>query len=113
MMITGTWRRWFRAAMRPRNKVGIAAATSTAVSCYLWYRADVPVLEAISISSLGKMIAAVWSNGSRRRGACMAHILALGTIGGVGRKKPMRVSIGVQDHFGRWHKLVFRGLRGT
>jgi hypothetical protein len=47
-----------------------------------------------------------------RRG-CSASIMALGTIGGVGRKKPMRVSIGVQDHAGRWHKLVFRGLRGT
>jgi hypothetical protein len=45
------------------------------------------------------------------RRACSANIMALGTIGGVGRKKPMRVSIGVQDHAGRWHKLVFRGLR--
>jgi hypothetical protein len=48
---------------------------------------------------------------ARKRGACTADILALGTIGGIDRKKPMRVSIGVQDHFGRWHKLVFRGLR--
>ncbi len=44
------------------------------------------------------------------RRTCSASIMALGTIGGVGRKKPMRVSIGVQDHAGRWHKLVFRGL---
>jgi len=48
---------------------------------------------------------------ARKRRACTADILALGTIGGVGRKKPMRVSIGVQDHLGRWHKLMFRGLR--
>jgi len=45
------------------------------------------------------------------RRACSANIMALGTIGGAGRKKSMRVSIGVQDHGGRWHKLVFRGLR--
>jgi hypothetical protein len=48
---------------------------------------------------------------ARARRACSANIMAHGTIGGVGRKKPMRVSIGVQDHAGRWHKLVFRGLR--
>jgi hypothetical protein len=48
---------------------------------------------------------------ARRRRACMADILTLRTIGGVGRKKPMRISIGVQDNLGRWHKLVFRGLR--
>jgi hypothetical protein len=48
---------------------------------------------------------------ARKRRACSANIIALGTVGGVGRKKPMRVSIGVQDHAGRWHKLVFRGLR--
>jgi hypothetical protein len=48
---------------------------------------------------------------AHKRRACTAHIMALGTIGGIGRKKPMRVSIGVQDHAGRWHKLVFRGLR--
>jgi hypothetical protein len=47
----------------------------------------------------------------RKRRACSAHILARGTIGGAGRRKPMRVSIGVQDHAGRWHKLVFRGVR--
>jgi len=46
-----------------------------------------------------------------KRRACSAHIMALGTVGGIDRKKPMRVSIGVQDHAGRWHKLVFRGLR--
>ena len=45
------------------------------------------------------------------RRACSANIIALGTIGGAGRKKPMRVSIGAQDHAGRWYKLVFRGLR--
>jgi hypothetical protein len=48
---------------------------------------------------------------ARKRRACTAHIMALGTVGGAGRKKPMRISIGVQDHAGRWHKLVFRGLR--
>jgi hypothetical protein len=48
---------------------------------------------------------------ARKRRACMADIVALGTIGGEGRKKPMRITIGVQDHLGRWHKLVFRGLR--
>jgi hypothetical protein len=48
-----------------------------------------------------------------KRRACSAHIMAIGTVGGIGRKKPMRVSIGVQDHAGRWHKLVFRGLRET
>jgi hypothetical protein len=47
----------------------------------------------------------------RKRRSCFANIMVLGTIGGVGRKKPMRVSIGVQDHSGRWHKLVFRDLR--
>jgi hypothetical protein len=50
---------------------------------------------------------------ARKRGACMSDVLALGTIGGVGRKKPMRLSIGVQDNLGRWHKLVFRGLRNS
>jgi hypothetical protein len=45
------------------------------------------------------------------RRACSANIIALGTVGGAGRKKSMRVSIGVRDHAGRWHKLVFRGLR--
>jgi hypothetical protein len=48
---------------------------------------------------------------AHKRRACSADIMSLGTVGGVGRKKPMRVSIGVQDHAGRWHKLVFRGLR--
>jgi hypothetical protein len=48
---------------------------------------------------------------ARKRRGCSANIIALGTVGGVGRKRPMRVSIGVQDHAGRWHKLVFRGLR--
>jgi hypothetical protein len=45
------------------------------------------------------------------RRACSVNIIALGTVGGAGRKKPMRVGIGVQDHAGRWHKLVFRGVR--
>jgi hypothetical protein len=94
---------------------------------------DMPVIEAISIaSSISKMIAAIWAIldarlmtehptqnmysadygiQAHKRRACTAHIMALGTIGGIGRKKPMRVSIGVQDHAGRWHKLVFRGLR--
>lgn len=45
------------------------------------------------------------------RRACSANIIALGTVGGADRKKPMRVSIGLQDHAGRWHKLVFSDLR--
>jgi hypothetical protein len=48
---------------------------------------------------------------AHKRRACAANIIALGTVGGVSRKRPMRVSIGVQDHAGRWHKLVFRDLR--
>jgi hypothetical protein len=44
------------------------------------------------------------------RRACSANIMVSGAVGGLGRKKPMRVTIGVQDHAGRWHKLVFRGL---
>ena len=32
-------------------------------------------------------------------------------VGGVDRKKPMRVTVGVQDHAGRWHKLVYRAQR--
>src|ERR1700730_18930590 len=37
---------------------------------------------------------------ARKRRACTADILALGTIGGVGRKKPMTGSIGVEDDLG-------------
>jgi hypothetical protein len=57
------------------------------------------------------MYSAEYGIQARKRRGCAADILAVGTIGGVGRKKPMRVSIGVQDHAGRWHRLVFRGLR--
>src|SRR5882672_4344774 len=45
------------------------------------------------------------------RRSCSASIMVRGTVGGGGRKKPMRVSISMQDHAGRWHKLVFRDLR--
>jgi hypothetical protein len=34
-----------------------------------------------------------------------------GVVGGADRKKPMRVTVGVQDHAGQWHKLVYRALR--
>jgi hypothetical protein len=36
-----------------------------------------------------------------------AHIMIEGAVGGIGKKGTMRVSISVQDHAGRWHKLVF------
>jgi hypothetical protein len=47
----------------------------------------------------------------RKRRACSAHIMVRGVVGGEDRKKPMRVTVGVQDHAGRWHKLVYRALR--
>jgi hypothetical protein len=47
----------------------------------------------------------------RKRRACSAHIFVRGAVGGADRKKPMRVTVGVQDHAGRWHKLVYRMLR--
>ena len=47
----------------------------------------------------------------RKRRACSAHVMVKGIVGGVARKKPMCVTVGVQDHAGRWHKLVFRSLR--
>jgi hypothetical protein len=37
--------------------------------------------------------------------------MVFGIVGGAGRRKPMRVIIGLQDHAGRWHKVVFRDLR--
>jgi hypothetical protein len=40
-----------------------------------------------------------------------AHIIVKGAVGGAGRRRPMRVSISVQDHMGRWHKLVFPRLK--
>jgi hypothetical protein len=47
----------------------------------------------------------------RKRRPCSAHIIVRGVVGGTDRKKPMRVTIGVQDHAGRWHKLVCLTLR--
>jgi 4-amino-4-deoxy-L-arabinose transferase-like glycosyltransferase len=38
-----------------------------------------------------------------------ATIIIKGAVGGIGKKGTIRVS--VQDHAGRWHKLVFRHLR--
>lgn len=40
-----------------------------------------------------------------------AHILIKGAVGGIGKKGTMRVSVSLQDHAGRWHKLVFPRLR--
>jgi hypothetical protein len=40
-----------------------------------------------------------------------ATIIIKGAVGGVGKRGTMRVSIGVQDHAGRWHKLVFPHVR--
>jgi hypothetical protein len=40
-----------------------------------------------------------------------AHIILKGSVGGAGRRSTMRVVIRVQDHAGRWHKLVFSQLR--
>ena len=40
-----------------------------------------------------------------------ATIIIKGAVGGTGRKRAMRVSVSIQDHAGRWHKLVFPHLR--
>jgi hypothetical protein len=40
-----------------------------------------------------------------------ATIIIKGAVGGVGKRGTMRVSIGVLDHAGRWHKLIFPHLR--
>lgn len=40
-----------------------------------------------------------------------ATIVIRGTVGGTGRKRAMRVSVSIQDHARRWHKLVFPHLR--
>jgi hypothetical protein len=40
-----------------------------------------------------------------------ATIIIKGAVGGVGKRGTMRVSISVQDHAGRWHKLAFSHLR--
>jgi hypothetical protein len=40
-----------------------------------------------------------------------ATIIVKGAVGGVGKRGTMRVSISVQDHAGRWSKLVFPHLR--
>jgi hypothetical protein len=47
----------------------------------------------------------------RKRRACSAYIVVRGVIGGADRRKPMRVTVGIQDHAGRWHKLVYPPLR--
>jgi hypothetical protein len=41
---------------------------------------------------------------------CVARLVVKGAVGGEGRKKPMFVSISVQDNFNRWHKIKFRDL---
>ena len=40
-----------------------------------------------------------------------ATIVINGAVGGVGKKGTMRISISVQDHARRWHKLVFSRVR--
>jgi hypothetical protein len=40
-----------------------------------------------------------------------AHIFIRGAVGGIGKKGTMRVSVSLQYHAGRWHKLVFPRLR--
>jgi hypothetical protein len=40
-----------------------------------------------------------------------ATIIVKDAVGGIGKKGTMRVSVSVQDHAGRWHKLVFPHLR--
>jgi hypothetical protein len=40
-----------------------------------------------------------------------ANIMIKGAVGGIGKKSTMRVSVSLQDHAGRWHKLVFPHLR--
>jgi hypothetical protein len=40
-----------------------------------------------------------------------AHILIKRAVGGIGKKGTMRVSVSLQDHAGRWQKLVFPRLR--
>jgi hypothetical protein len=40
-----------------------------------------------------------------------ASIMIKGAVGGIGKKGAMRVSVSIQDHAGRWHRLVFPHLR--
>jgi hypothetical protein len=40
-----------------------------------------------------------------------ANIIIKGAVGGIGKKGTMRVNVSLQDHAGRWHKLVFPHLR--
>ena len=40
-----------------------------------------------------------------------ASIIIKGEVRGTGKRGTIRVSLGVQDHAGRWHKLVFPHLR--
>jgi hypothetical protein len=47
----------------------------------------------------------------RSRRDCSADILVFGLVGGAQRRKPINVRVSIQDHAGRWHKLVFRDLR--
>jgi hypothetical protein len=48
---------------------------------------------------------------SHGRQPCSADLMVIGAVGGAKRTRPMTVSIRVQDHAGRWHKIVFRRLR--
>jgi hypothetical protein len=41
---------------------------------------------------------------------CLARMTVKGAVGGAGRKKPLQISLGVQDNLGRWHKVKFRDL---
>jgi hypothetical protein len=49
--------------------------------------------------------------GAHGRQHCSADLMVLGLVGGAKRRRPMRVSVSLQDHAGRWHKLVFPNLR--
>lgn len=40
-----------------------------------------------------------------------ATIIIKGAVGGLGKRGTMRVSVGVQDHARRWHKVVFSHVR--
>jgi len=40
-----------------------------------------------------------------------AHMIVRGQVGGNGRQRAMRVVVRIQDHAGRWHKLVFPHLK--
>jgi hypothetical protein len=64
-----------------------------------------------TLDPLPNNYSSAYSIPARSRRECSASVMAKGTIGGEGRKKPMRVTMGVLDNRGRWYKVVFRGLR--